>query len=193
MCFKISCKLRVCVVYRPPNTENITTGQFFQEFSELLSKMVLQKEKLLIMGDFNFHMENIDSYSVKNMIDLLDEFGLKQHVTDATSKHANHVLDSESLICDTPKISTYLSDHASIVFQLNSSYPKYKESPKSYRPLNKIDVTRYKQDLRNSDIVTKPKTELNELVNQYNSCLSELQDKHAPLRVKKTGNRNINP
>ena len=34
------------------------------------------------MGDFNFHMENIDSYSVKNMIDLLDEFGLKQHVTD---------------------------------------------------------------------------------------------------------------
>ena len=146
-------KLRVCVVYRPPNTENITTGQFFQEFSELLSKMVLQKEKLLIMGDFNFHMENIDSYSVKNMIDLLDEFGLKQHVTDATSKHANHMLDliitrnSESLIYDTPKISTYLSDHASVVFQLNSSNHKHKESPKSYRPLNKIDVTRFKQDL----------------------------------------------
>ena len=31
-------KLRVCVVYRPPNTENMTTGQFFQEFSELLKK-----------------------------------------------------------------------------------------------------------------------------------------------------------
>ena len=158
--------------------------------------MVLQKEKLLIMGDFNF--ENIDSYSVKNMIDLLDEFGLKQHVTDVTSKHANHVLDliirnSESLIYDTPKISTYLTDHASIVFQLNSSNPKHKELPKSYTPLNKIDVTRFKQDLRNSDIVTKPKTELNELVNQYNSCLSQLLDKHAPLRVKKTGNMNINP
>ena len=74
------------------------------------------------MGDFNFHMENIDSYSVKNMIDLLDEFGLKQHVTDTTSKHANQVLDliitrnSESLIYNPPKISTYLSDHASIVF-----------------------------------------------------------------------------
>ena len=81
-------KLRVCVVYRLPNIENIITGQFFQEFSELLSKMILQKEKLLIMGDFNFHMENLDGYSVKNMIDLLDEFGLNQHVTDATSKHA---------------------------------------------------------------------------------------------------------
>ena len=161
--------------------------------------MVLQKEKLLIMGDFNFHIENIDSYSVKNMIDLLDEFGLKQHVSDATSKHANHVLDliitrnSESLIHDTAKISTYLSDHASIVFQLNSSNHKHKELPKSYRPLNKIDLIRFKQDLRNSDIVTKPKTELNELVNQYNSCLCQLLDKHAPLRVKKTGNRNINP
>ena len=161
--------------------------------------MVLQKEKLLIMGDFNFHMENIDSYSVKNMIDLLDEFGLKQHVSDATSKHANHVLDliitrnSESSIYDTPKISIYLSDHALIVFQLNSSNHKHKESPKYYRPLNKIDLTRFKQDLRNSDIVTKPKTELNELVNQYNSCLCQLLDKHAPLRVKKTGNRNINP
>ena len=130
---------------------------------------------------------------------VLDEFGLKQHVTDATSKHANHMLDliitrnSESLIYDTPRISTYLSDHASVVFQLNSSNLKQKESPKSYRPLNKIDVTRFRQDLLNSDIVTKPKTELNELVNQYNSCLSQLLDKHAPLRVKKTGNRNINP
>ena len=101
--------------------------------------------------------------------------------------------NSESLIHDTPKISTCLSDHASVVFQLNSSNHKHKESPKSYRPLNKIDVTRFKQDLLNSDIVTKPKTELNELVNQYNSCLSQLLDKHAPLRVKKTGNRNINP
>ena len=43
-------KLRVCVVYRPPNTENITTGQFFQEFSELLSKMVLQKENTFDYG-----------------------------------------------------------------------------------------------------------------------------------------------
>ena len=101
--------------------------------------------------------------------------------------------NSESLIYDTPKISSYLSDHASIVFLLNSSNHNHKESPKSYRPLNKIDLTRFKQDLRNSDIVTKPKTELNELVNQYNSCLSQLLDKHAPLRVKKTGNRNINP
>ena len=44
----------------------------------------------------------------------------------------------------------------------------------------KIDVTRFKQALRNSDIVTKPKAELNELVNQYNSCLSQLLDKPAP-------------
>ena len=63
-------------------------------------------------------MKNIDSYS-GNMIDLLDEFGLKQHVTGATSKHANHVLNliitrnSESLIYDSPNILTYLSDHAS--------------------------------------------------------------------------------
>ena len=30
-------------------------------------------------------------------------------------------------------------------------------------------------------------------MNQYNGCLSQLLDKHAPLRVKNTGNRNINP
>ena len=89
------------------------------------------------------------------------------------------------LIYDPPKISTYLSDHASIVFQLTSSNHKPKDLPKSYRSLNKIDVTRFKQDLYNSDIVTKPKTELNELVNQYNSRLSQHLDNHAPLRVKK--------
>ena len=85
-----------------------------------------------------------------------------------------------------------LYDHSSMVFQLNTSNHKHKVSPKSCRPLNEIDVARFKQDLHNSDIVINQQAEINELVNQYNSCLSQLLDMHAPLRVKKTGNRNIN-
>ena len=52
----------------------------------------VERKKLLIIDDFNFHMEYIDSSSVKNMTGLLLEFGVRKYVTGATSKDANQVL-----------------------------------------------------------------------------------------------------
>ena len=50
-----------------------------------------------------------------------------------------------------------------------------------FRPY-KINVTSFKQDLLNSDLIANPKTNVTDLYNQYHSVLSDLVNHHAPIR-----------
>ena len=45
------------VVYRLPES-GAAIGLFFEEFSSLLEEVVVCSEELLIIGDFNFHMDD---------------------------------------------------------------------------------------------------------------------------------------
>ena len=45
------------VVYRPPES-GAAIGLFFEEFSSLLEEVVVCSEELLIIGDFNFDMDD---------------------------------------------------------------------------------------------------------------------------------------
>ena len=44
-------------MYRPPKIEGIPSHTFFKEFSAFLGEKVLAKEKLIVLGDFNSHMD----------------------------------------------------------------------------------------------------------------------------------------
>ena len=46
----------------------------------------------IICGDFNLHVEDSENQHARQFIDILDSFGLKQHVMDATHIHG-HTLD----------------------------------------------------------------------------------------------------
>lgn len=82
--------VRALVVYRPPET-GAAIGVFFQEFSSLLEEVVVCPEELLIIGDFNFHMDMADRYAAL-FGSLLELFNLKQHVTVPTHR-SGHILD----------------------------------------------------------------------------------------------------
>ena len=70
---------RVLAVYRPTET-GAAIGVFFKELSSLLEEVVVSPEELLIIGDFNFHMDTADRYAAQ-FGSLLESFNLKQHVT----------------------------------------------------------------------------------------------------------------
>ena len=54
----------------------------------------------------------------------------------------------------------------------------------TFRPINKININTFHDDLANSDLLIQPKSTLYELVNQYHETLSKLLDKHAPKQTK---------
>ena len=76
------------VVYRAPGAYD----EFFTESPEFLSNLVLKTEKVIIVGDFDIHVDNNkDSLSVA-FIPVLDSIGFSQCVHQPTHC-CNHTLD----------------------------------------------------------------------------------------------------
>ena len=64
---------RIVVVSRPPpsSINGLTSSLFFTEFSSFLESMV---SSLLIVGDFNFAVNNGNDGAALNFLDLLNTF-----------------------------------------------------------------------------------------------------------------------
>ena len=72
----------------------LSTSLFLEEFSKLLESITADQrhKRLLIVGDFNIHVDNSNDTTARQFVDLLDSFNLVQHVSEKT--HANgHTID----------------------------------------------------------------------------------------------------
>ena len=77
--------IRALVEYRPPET-GAAIDLFFEEFSSLLEEVVVCSEELLIIGDFNFHMDDMADRYAAQFGSLLELLNLKQHVAVPTHR-----------------------------------------------------------------------------------------------------------
>ena len=89
-----SFRLRLAVVYRPPYSTKhpVTISSFVSEFSQYLESFVLCTEPILLCGDFNIDVDVEDKPDAESFVDLIDSFGLAQHVHFATHVEG-HILD----------------------------------------------------------------------------------------------------
>lgn len=140
-------KLRVIILYRPPSPDVhrlpiIST--FFSELADYLESIVLCQEQFLISGDFNIHVDNAEDTDARKLIYLLESYGLQQHVTSPSHKH-DHTLDlivtrqSHQLLGNTPRISRYISDHATVLCSLRCDKPPLSVRKVSYRKLQSVN------------------------------------------------------
>ena len=83
--------IRALVVYRPSDS-GAAIGLFFEEFSSFLEEVVVCSEELLIIGDFNFHMDDMADRYAAQFGSLLELLNLKQHVAVPTHG-SGHILD----------------------------------------------------------------------------------------------------
>ena len=86
-------------------------------------------------------------------------------------------------------IDRFISDHAAVLCQLDSVKPCTAVKEISYRQLKSIDMDALRADLTTSELCTNVFTDLDMMVSCYNSTLSSLLDKYAPLRTKSVANR----
>ena len=66
---------------------------FFRDFSSYMESVILSKEHLAIVGDFNIHVDVPDNPNATKFMDLIDSLGLQQHVDKLTHTH-NHTRTS---------------------------------------------------------------------------------------------------
>ena len=184
--------IRLVTVYRPPSSgkNGIATTKFFEEFHILLDSYVTLSGQLLIVGDFNIHLDNkCDKDSLKFQ-DLLTCFQLKQHVNEATHRKG-HMLDlaitreGELELQEVNVHASIISDHSAISIKIHTTKNKVMPSITEYRNIKEIDIVSFKQDIKNSSLLKAPSEGLNNLVEQYHSTLTDILDAHAPLKKRK--------
>ncbi|XP_041460823.1 uncharacterized protein LOC121411977 [Lytechinus variegatus] len=183
-----SVSVKLIVIYRPPYSRRnrTTTSMFLQDFADYLSVLSTSPSKLVIAGDFNIHWDDQANVETKKFADMLKSHDLLQNVCDFTHT-SGHILDyilsrSDDDIVKSVEVSTFLSDHAAVHCDLKICKPISGRKEIVYRKLKAIDHDAFAKDLDSSDLFQEPETDINKLIDQYDGTLSDILDKHAPVK-----------
>ena len=105
------------------------TLQFYEEFASVLKDLITQNSQILILGDFNIHLEDSASLNLLHFSQLLAQFGLHQHISEPTRGSGGWldlvITSDEEQILDLHVQPPTVSDHAFIKFGLPAMYTLY--------------------------------------------------------------------
>ena len=125
---------------------------FFNQLSNFLEHSDSLPGKTLLMGDFNFHFENVENNNSRKLHHIIDMFNLTQSVSEPTHNQG-HLLDlvfskqSDNILISTKLHHGLTSDRTAILCKLDVFVPVQKPGTFSYWCLKKIDTSAFKQDL----------------------------------------------
>ena len=182
----------LAAIYRPPYSakHKKTVSMFITEFNDVLTDILAthNNDRLILVGDFNIHMDNPNNSDTIAFNDLLNLFDCVQYVKCQTHE-AGHILDlvitpsKTSLEISSPMIDTYLSDHAIIEFSMCIPKPPIVKSKTQSRSIRNINTEQFQKDLM-SVCTEIMELEGHDLALEYNKKLASLFNKHAPLITK---------
>ena len=194
-----STPVKLVVVYRPRYSKKnrSTVNMFLDEFASHLTTLISSQCKILIVGDFNFHFDVADDPDTVKLQDLLETCNMIQFIKEPTHI-SGHTLDlvvtrsSDDLI-HSVEVGTFFSDHNAVHCKLKLMKPSHPKNQVTYRKLKMIDHAHFTRDIRESNLITNPKSDLSGLIDQYNETLRTILEKHAPLKSKTVTLRPSNP
>jgi exonuclease III len=194
-------KLVLYNIYRPPDSSSYSTpfSTFLSEFSSFLSSAATAPDNFVITGDFNIHVNHPSDTHSSQFLTLLESFNLSQYVSVSTHI-SNNTLDLVIAPCSSNILSSVTvspvspSDHYMVMSSVNFQPPPPRPAIlRTFRRIKSIDVNNFCNDIANSVLISDPPTTLPELISCYNTTLSNILDKHAPVVSKLTTSEKSNP
>ena len=181
------------LLYRVPGPNN----GFLTEFADFLSSMVVNYSQLLLLGDFNIHVDMEANRFAADFLHLTESFNLIQHVYAATHTHG-HTLDlifTLGLKLNALTIDElFVSDHKAITFNIDFSVDSQSAKRKvQSRSLNSHSAEKFSNTYAALCNDMSFPTQLNELVGCFNNaCLSAI-NLVAPFKSKSITTHNPSP
>jgi hypothetical protein len=187
-------RVRLLVVYRPPASSATVFMSEFQAVLEILSTL---PEKVIIVGDFNIHVDVPSEKLAVTFLELIETFGLSQLVKASTHSRKKKVNDQghtwdlvlarqlDDEFVWSVQVGDFVSDHRLVSCTMQALSPGWPVCEVQTRPLKSIDPDAFLADIRELSLLVSPSDSLDGLVQQYNDGLRSVLDKHAPLRLKK--------
>lgn len=184
-CLAFRCKppftMTILIIYRPPKQN----PAFISEINEFLTSFCTTSANIVILGDFNIHVDTPSCHPAVDFLQLLDNLNLKQHV-DVPTHNRGHTLDL--VITDSVPIENLLvydlgvSDHKVISLEVNFSHFIKPKRQIHFRNIRNINTDTMALDLL--QIPSANFTTVNESVDFYNNILSSILDFHAPVKTR---------
>lgn len=142
---------------------------------------------VILLHDLNIDIDNPSCSFANNFTSLLEWLGITQHVNLPTH-NKGHILDLISCTNITPAhldvIDFPMSDHKAVLFDICTQLHKVKEhrtiSFRNIKHVNPSDLSTLICSYPTPPSSSSP----NDLVNQYNNCLSSSLDALAPLKTR---------
>ena len=129
----------------------------------------------LITRDFNFHLDNTMDGDTNKFIDLLETFGVLQHIM-LPMHSSGHILDllisrssNDINVLSTCVSSFPTSDHHFIECKLSFPGPHLSKQEVSFHKLRQINLETFKTDIASSDLCSLTWSNLDDLAKCYDS------------------------
>ena len=201
--------IKFLVVYRPPpsSVNRYRISEFLTEFEMLVNEIALLSGHVVLLGDFNMHVDSPAKTDVARFLSIIETGNLSQHVQGPThvkghtldlvmttnTLHPSHSLrESDDIdnsnscqIRDLIIHQNLLSDHHCIQFGLTfpSLVPANKRAVHSVRKFRSMDQDGYSKELSNRLVNITDNGNVNDMLNAYNTTVTDCLDTYAPRRT----------
>ena len=182
----MSRKWLIIGLYKPPTLNEI---MFLESLSKILNRLSCRYENMILIGDFNLTVENINLEIFMNTYDLECLIKKPTCYQSTNPKCIDLILtNKKTLFKNSNVIEVGISDHHSfVVTALRSELVKGNPKTKFYRDCKNFELKAFQRELNgklNENMISKNSNFHNILVNTLNT--------HAPLK-KKVMRFNNNP
>ena len=183
--------LNTAVIYRPSNKSVLS---FANDFLDYMERNINSPGRLLLTGDFNIHVNNLESPDTNTFLDVLDSFGLHNHIGFPTH-HLNNTLDlvitsGQDKFIESSRPGRLFFDHNMVYFNLTTPRQSNKTKEITYRKLKNINIVNFSKDVESHlTTIHTDSLPLDGKIRLYRGTLEEILDKHAPLRTKRVPDR----
>ena len=157
--------INVLAIYHPPysSTNKCMDAMFLDDFAELLEEVLVSYGKIICMGDFNLHVNNMENPDAQVFLDMITAFGLENHVAFPTHR-SGHTLDLvitgsvSPLSVQHTKPGSFLSGHACVVSTLSIDKPLIESKECTYRKIKDLNRSELSLELQNALVTSRLKT-----------------------------------
>ena len=177
-------------IYHPPYSDltKVRDAMFLDDLAEFLETMLTTYSNIVVSGDFNLHIDDINNPDAQVFLDLMTVFGLQNHVQLETHT-SGHTLDLILNECISQvslrnvEQGQFLSDHLSIIAHLSVDNLPLEKKDCNYRKVNKIDLDDMSHHLEEV-FENFENDNLDLMVSEYERILSSVLDELAPIKEK---------
>ena len=132
------------IIYRPPDSNVLS---FLHELSDYLERTIIENGKVILLRDFNIHINRADNMDAINFVYFLDSFGLINRVDFPTHRLVNTldliITSEDDFLIPCMSQGHLFSDHHMVIFNLSLPKKELKKKTITYRKLKNIDYSTF--------------------------------------------------